>query len=85
MALESSIFARHFGLPPLGASDSAARPRPKRSFLRRVLDALIESRQRQAEREIARMVALRGGKFTDDLEGEIGRVLSRSESSPWRR
>lgn len=84
MALEAHLFARSIGLPKFGVSDSGTRPRRERGFFSRVLDALIESRQRQAEREIARMVALRGGKFTDDLDGEIGRVLGRSESSAWR-
>jgi hypothetical protein len=44
---------------------------PKRSLLRRLLDAVIESQQRRAEREIARY--LRGIKFTDDVEREIER------------
>jgi hypothetical protein len=46
-------------------------PAPKRSLLRRLLDAVIESQQRRAEREIARY--LRGIKFTDDVEREIER------------
>jgi hypothetical protein len=44
---------------------------PKHSLLRRLLDAVIESQQRRAEREIARY--LRGIKFTDDVEREIER------------
>ncbi len=37
-------------------------------LLRRIFHALFESRQRQADREIARFVARSGGRFTDDME-----------------
>ncbi len=47
-----------------------------------ILEAMYESRQRQAEREIARFVALRGGRVTDELEREIARRLFRSEWRP---
>jgi len=47
-------------------------PRAKRGFWRRFYEALIESRRRQVEREIA--VYLRGtSKFTDEAEREIER------------
>jgi uncharacterized protein (DUF1330 family) len=51
-------------------------------ILRRVISALLEamegSRRRQAEREIARYVALRGGgRMTDEFEREITRHLFR--------
>ena len=51
-------------------------------ILRHVLDAILnamdESRRRQAEREIARYVALRGGgRMTDEFEREITRHLFR--------
>jgi hypothetical protein len=39
----------------------------------RLLAALMESRQRQADREIARYLAGTGGKFTDETEREIER------------
>ena len=63
---------------------------PKRSGivngLRRVFAALLQatydSRQRQIEREIAKFVALRGGRITDDLEREIMRRLVTSDWSP---
>ena len=55
-------------------------------ILRRVFAALLkamdESRQRQVEREIAKYVALRGGRITDDLEREIMRRLVTSDWSP---
>ena len=36
-----------------------------------LFDAMHESRRRQAEREIAKFVALRGGPITDDFEREM--------------
>jgi hypothetical protein len=46
----------------------------KVGILRRIFDAILnamhESRRRQAEREIANFVALQGGRMTDDLERE---------------
>lgn len=54
--------------------------------LRRIFDTLFEamheSRRRQAEREIAKFVALRGGRITDDLEREVTRRLFTSDWSP---
>ncbi len=57
----------------LVASDASdcALARPKRRLFARLLDAIMESRQRQAEREIARLIELRGGKLTDSLEFQI--------------
>ena len=48
----------------------------------RFLKAMDESRQRQVEREIAKYVALRGGRITDDLEREITRRLLTSDWGP---
>ena len=42
-----------------------------RGFFRRLFDAMMLSRQRHAEREIARY--LNNGKFTDEAEREIER------------
>ena len=58
----------------------------KIGILRRIFGALLnamhESRRRQAEREIAYFVARRGGCVTDDLEREMTRRLSTSDWSP---
>jgi hypothetical protein len=58
---------------PLDASAAVdhSAARPKRGLFARLLDAIMESRQRQAEREIARLIELRGGKLTDSLEFQI--------------
>ena len=49
--------------------------------LLRIVDAIGNSRQRQAERDIARVVAARGGRITDDLEREMTQRLTRSDWS----
>ena len=49
----------------------------RRGLLFRLFDAMMASRQRQVDREIARYLAGTGGKFTDEAEREIERrVLS---------
>jgi hypothetical protein len=45
----------------------------QRGLLRLFLDALIESRQREAEQQIARLIERSGGKLTDSLEREAER------------
>ena len=55
---------------------------PKRGFFTRLMDALVASRMRQAEREIALYLSNSGGKFTDEAEREIeSRFLT--ASSRW--
>jgi len=54
----------------------------KASILRRIFDAVMQSRQRGAERQIARFVAARsGGVLTDGLEREISQRLLTSNWS----
>jgi hypothetical protein len=53
----------------------------KPGILRRIFDAIGESRQRQTEREVARFIARRGGRITDEVEREIGRRLLTSNWS----
>ena len=57
---------------PEAAPAAATRTRP--GFRSRLLRALTISRQRQADAEIARYLALSGGKMTDTAEREIERV-----------
>ena len=67
--------ATHSLSPPFTSFEfdcSAARAsRSKRGFWRRIFQAMMEARQRQAEREIARYIERSGGKFTDSLERQI--------------
>jgi hypothetical protein len=49
-------------------------------FLRRILDAVIESDQRRADREIAGILANSGGRLTDAMEREM---FQRQFGSNW--
>ena len=50
-------------------------PTKKPSLFARLLRALIESRQRRADRVVAQYLAIHGTKLTDDAERQIERVL----------
>jgi hypothetical protein len=45
----------------------------RRGVWRRFLDAIIASRQRHADYEIARFLGTHGGRLTDEIEREIER------------
>jgi hypothetical protein len=47
--------------------------RKGKGFFALLLEAMATARRHDAEREIARYVALSGGKFTDETEREIER------------
>ena len=64
--------SRTFPLPVPSALPADAKP-AKPSLFRRLFAALIESRQRQAERDVARYLARTGLKFTDSVEREVER------------
>jgi hypothetical protein len=71
---EFSHFAGHKGAPERGAANRAG-------LLRRVFDAVFESRQRHADQDIARFIARSGGRLTDDLERRMMARLTRSDWS----
>jgi hypothetical protein len=48
-------------------------PRSKCGLLQRLFDAIEQANMQRAEREIARYLSGRGGKFTDEAEREIER------------
>lgn len=52
---------------PAASTPVAAKP----GFLGRLVKSLQEARMRQAEREIARFIEVRGGRLTDTLERQI--------------
>ena len=57
-------------------SAAPADVRPARpNLFRRLLAAVIASRQRRADREIARYLAQSGLKFTDSVERDVERRL----------
>jgi hypothetical protein len=69
----STYFVQRDTFTPSPSGRGRIRPRP--SLLRRLVDALIETRQRQAEREVARFLESTGGKLTDTVEREIEKRL----------
>ena len=48
----------------------------RKPFLRSVYEALVASRERRAEREIAAYIERHGGLLTDDMEREIMRHMN---------
>jgi hypothetical protein len=50
-------------------------PERKRRLLGRLLESLIEARYREAEQQVARLLARSGGTFTDSLEREAERTF----------
>lgn len=62
---------------------SAPKASPKRDAIakklsvlwRRIFDAVIESRQKSVEREVALWLARSGGRITDNIEREITESL----------
>ena len=76
----ASAFPSFTQFPPSTPSlpDAAGAPASterKRGLLGRFLDPLIEARQREAEQQVARLLARSGGTFTDSLEREAERSL----------
>ena len=59
-------------LAGVGAAD-ATKGAIKPSLARRFYDALVQSRQRTAEREIEAYIARHGGVMTDEIERGISR------------
>jgi hypothetical protein len=48
----------------------------RKPFLRSLYEAMVASRERRAEREIAAYIERHGGLLTDDMEREIMRHLN---------
>ena len=55
---------------------------PRAGLLRRIYDAVLESRQKQAERVAVAFLERTGGRFTDDIER---RLTDRLIHGSWRR
>ena len=65
------------GLCTPASNSPASKPEP--GILRRIVHAMFEWRQAQADREIARFLARSGGRFTDDMERRLTEhLLSRN-------
>ena len=53
----------------------ATKAAPRRSILRRVFDAVFESRERHAERVVEAYLARTGHRFTDSIERDLSEHL----------
>ncbi len=53
----------------------ATRVETKPGFWRRVFNAMVDARQRQADRQIAYYLRQSGGRLTDDIERKVARDL----------
>lgn len=62
--------ANHPGLV-CGPTASEPEPTGRRGVLWRVFDAISESRQRSANRDIAQFIARNGGQLTDEVERQL--------------
>jgi hypothetical protein len=65
-------FSSCFGGKASARSNAVAN---KAGILRRIFDAIFESRQKQVDRDIARFLARSGGRLTDDIEREMTQRL----------
>ena len=74
----SAVAPRELNSPESSTSKRTIR----RGLLLRLFDSMMTSRQRQADREIARFLAARGYKYNDETEREIERRFL-STSSYW--
>ena len=54
--------------------------RKRRGRLRRIFDAIIEARQRDAERDIRRQIGWSDGRLSDEFERRITEHLMRNSS-----
>lgn len=59
--------------PATSVETSVAKPRV--GFFKRFLTAMMEARERAAEREIERYIAAHGGVLTDNIERDISRTF----------
>jgi hypothetical protein len=65
------------------AAPAPAKAKPARKpFWRRVVDGIVESRQRRADLEVARYLASHGHLLNDEAEREIMRRFWRAGGTP---
>jgi hypothetical protein len=78
-AVDHKTFASWFGRKAFTTSNAVA---SENGILPRILDAVFESREKQADRGIIPFVAQSGGVFTDGIEREIMQRASIANSTP---
>lgn len=55
------------------APQDGVSPTVRKGLFARIMNGIYEARTRQAEREIAYLIELKGGRLTDDIERQIER------------
>lgn len=58
-----------------GAAEQVKETDVKPGLWRRIFNAMIDARQRQADRQIAYYLRQSGGRLTDDIERKVARDL----------
>ena len=69
--IHDTHFFTHFAGNPASSGNDDHKP----DLLRRIVRVMVESRQRQTDREIARFLARSGGRLTDDMERRLTQYL----------
>jgi hypothetical protein len=72
-----AYIATHRDFSHVGPERAAKAPKP--GLLRRFYNAVIEARQKRANRELAQFLMRSGGRLTDDVERQMTRHLSRGD------
>jgi hypothetical protein len=78
LARPNEFIPSSHGRPADRTGGAARRP----GLLRRIYEAMLRSRQTQAERVVTAYLESTGGRFTDDIER---RVTERLITGEWRR
>jgi hypothetical protein len=76
--------AHHRDLVPCFGEEASSRDAAsnKHGLLRRILNIMVESRQNQADRDMARLVIRSGGRLTDEIEREMTQRLFKGNWNP---
>jgi hypothetical protein len=76
--------AHHRDLVPCFGEEASSRDAAsnKHGLLRRILNIMLESRQNQADRDMARFVIRSGGRLTDEIEREMTQRLFKGNWNP---
>jgi hypothetical protein len=69
--------ATHRDFAHIGRHPGATTEKP--NLLRRLYDAVMDARQKQANNELAQYLVRSGGRLTDDIEREMTQRLSRGD------
>jgi hypothetical protein len=78
--------ALYQGIHPRGTPARGSRSAwvgPKKGIFRRIFAAIERSRQRYIEKQVARFIAARGGRITDDVERQLNERFAERGFPPY--